>query len=108
MPRMTVKDLSVAANAVSANVVSGQLYEFLSRRTKLVIAAAGSAVGLNMSVSVGGIILMNDQPISDINRFPQIPEDISLVEIAGPGRMIITFRNTTGGALTVEAVIDIS
>jgi len=108
MPRMTGQALSVAANAVSTNQVAGQLFEFLTRRSKMVLAAASSAVGINVTLAVGGILLINDQPISQANRFPVIPDDVAAVEVTGPGRIILTFRNTTGGALTVNWLIDLT
>lgn len=106
MPRMAGQALSVAANSVSTNQVAGQLYEFLSGRTKLVYAAAASAVGLNTSLLLGGRAVINDAPVSQANRFPTLPDDIICREIAA-GRIILTFRNTTAGALTVNWLIDI-
>lgn len=106
MPRMAGQALSVAANSVSTNQVAGQLYEFLSGRTKLVFAAASSAVGLNATLLLGGRAVLNDAPISQANRFPLLPDDIVIREIAS-GRIVLTFRNTTAGALTVNWLIDV-
>jgi hypothetical protein len=107
MPRMTVQALSVAANAVSANVLAGQLYEFLNGPTPLVLAATSSAVGLNCTFLVGGVAFVNDQPISQANRFPILPDDIVTTLRRARGRLVLTFRNTTGGALTVNASVDV-
>lgn len=105
--RMTGAAVSVAANAVSANQVAGQLFEFLSRPTPLLLAAAASAAGLNVTLLVGGQAVINDQPISSANRFPILPDDIVTAVRAGVGRIILTFRNTTGGALTVSWSLDV-
>lgn len=107
MPRMTGQSLSVAANTSSTNQLAGQLYEFLDRPAKVMLAAAASAVGLNVTLLIGGVAVVNDQPVSQANRFPVLPDDIVTAE-RGMGRMILTFRNTTGGALTANWSMDVA
>lgn len=107
MPRMTGQALSVAANTTSTNQLAGQLYEFLDRPAKVMLAAASSAVGVNVTWLIGGRAVINDQPISQANRFPVLPDDVVTAE-KGMGRMILTFRNTTGGALTVNWTVDVA
>ena len=107
MPRMTVQGLSVAANSVSANQLAGQLYEFLDRFMPVLLAATSSAVGINVTFLVGGVAIVNDQPISQANRFPVLPDDIVTALRRARGRMVLTFRNTTAGALTVNASVDV-
>jgi hypothetical protein len=104
---MTIQNVSVAANAVSANQLSGQLYEFLDRPMPVLLAAASSAVGLNCTFIVGGVAVVNDQPISQANRFPILPDDVVTAIRRAQGRMVLTFRNTTAGALTVNASVDV-
>jgi hypothetical protein len=99
--------VSVAANSVSANVLAGQLYEFLGGMTKLTVSACGSASGLRMTLLVNGVALVNDQAINTQNRFPLIPDDIVTSELVGAGRLVLNFRNTTAGALTAFWRVDI-
>lgn len=98
MPTMQ-DSLSVAANAVSLNVLAGQLYEFVDGGTNVTISVTGSATGLRASF-ICGIPLINDQAINLQNRFPLIPDDIMHSGPVPGGRMVLTFRNTTAGALT--------
>lgn len=107
MPRMTTQALSVAANSVSSNVLAGQLYEFLPRPMPVLLAATSSATGINCTFLVGGVAFVNDQPISQANRFPILPDDVVTAIRRARGRMILTFRNTTAGALTVNASVDV-
>lgn len=107
MPRMSGQAVSVAANATSANQVAGLQYEFLSRPTQLIVACASSAVGINATLIVGGVTVIDDQPISQANRFPVLPDDIATVVRRALGRIILRFRNTTGGALTVNWIADV-
>ena len=107
MPRMTGQAVSVAANGVSANQLSGQLFEFLSQPMPVLLSGTSSAVGINCTFLVGGQAVINDQPISQANRFPILPDDIITSIRRGVGRMVLTFRNTTGGALTVNWAVDV-
>ena len=107
MPRMTGQAVSVAANSVSANQLSGQLYEFLDNPMPVLLAATSSAVGLNCTFLVGGVSVMNDQPVSQANRYPVLPDDIVTSIRRARGRLVLTFRNTTAGALTCNWTVDV-
>ncbi len=108
MPTMQ-GSVSVGANAVSANVLAGQLFEFLPQNAQVVLSVTGSAAGLNTTLLAGGVTLINDQAISSANRFPVIPDDILTQEVIPAGaRLLLTFRNTTGGALTAFWRVDVS
>lgn len=107
MPRMTGQATSIAANAVSTNQLAGQLYEFLDRPAKVMLAATSAAAGIFVTLLIGGVAVVNDQPISQANRFPILPDDIVTAE-RGIGRMILTFRNTTGGAIVVNWSLDVA
>lgn len=100
--------LSVAANSVSANVLAGQLYEFLPADAQIVLSVNGAAAGLNTTFLVAGQALVNDQNINTQNRFPIIPDDI-LTQEQGPAgaRLILTIRNTTGGAVVAFWRVDV-
>lgn len=105
MPTMQ-DSLSVAANAVSANVLAGQLYEFVDAGTQVTISVTGSATGLRCTF-ICAIPMVNDQAINLQNRFPLIPDDVLLSGGVLGGRMVLTFRNTTAGALTAFWRVDL-
>jgi hypothetical protein len=106
MPTMQ-DSVSVAANAVSPNQLAGQDFEFIFGRPRRVRAlATGSATGLRATVKVNNVAVVSDQAIGLQNRFPIIPDDI-LQEFTAAGRLSISFRNTTAGALTAFWRVDI-
>ena len=105
MPTMQ-DSVSVAANSVSSNVLSGQLYEFVEQGTPVTISCTGSATGLRTSF-VCGIPLIDDQAINLQNRFPLIPDDIIHSGHVPGGRMVLKARNTTAGALTFFWRVDL-
>lgn len=107
MPTMQ-NSISVAANAVSANVLAGELYEFLPANANVVLSCTGAATGLNVTFLAGGVTLINDQAMGLQNRFPIIPDDIITQEQMPAGaRLLLTFRNTTGAALTAFWRVDV-
>lgn len=100
MPVMTDRQ-SVAANATVQNVLAGKIGEFLANGGSVVLYATASAVGLNVSLIVGGAVIVDDQEVSAQNRMPLVPDDF--VGAAGgmqSDRVIVRLRNTTGGAIT--------
>lgn len=107
MAIMTSRD-SVAANAVSANICAGKSAEFVQEESIVRLYAAASAVGLNATLVVGSEVGVDDQEVSAQNRMPLVPDDLIAEVGAFPGdRIILKWRNTTGGALTGFARIEV-
>lgn len=100
MPVMTDRQ-SVAANATVQNVLAGKQNEFLSEQGLVSLFATASAVGLNMSLIIGGEVIIDDQECNAQNRMPIVPDDFLGQGGGLPGdRVIVRLRNTTGGAIT--------
>jgi hypothetical protein len=99
--------VSVAANSVSANVLAGQLYEFVQTGTNIVLSLTGSATGLRTTF-IANVPLLNDQAIGLQNRFPIIPDDVIFQGRVRQARLVLTARNTTAGALTFFWRVDLS
>ena len=99
---------SVAANTTVENVLAGKLGEFVQQDSRIRIAITASAAGMLASVIIGNQVIMDGQEISDVNRFPQDPEDF-LINTAAlrNDRLIIKLNNTTAGAITARTVVKI-
>jgi len=103
---MMQDSISVAANSVSANVLNGQLYEFQRAGSPVQLLATGSATGLRLSL-VAAVPVVNDQAMGLLNRFPVVPDDrIWQGRVRADCRLVLTFRNTTAGALTAFWRVD--
>lgn len=94
--------LSVAAGAKSANLVSGT-FENLPK-AKVTLASRASATGLYVTLMVGGVPVINDQPVLMFGTTGglDVSAHINASAVAGPGRAELYFRNATGGALTID------
>lgn len=95
--------LSVAANSKSTDQVSGT-YQY-SGKGKYTLAVKGSATGLNVTCAVGGINLVNDLaiPFTGTAGTISLNDNVLVSQLMNGGRVELTFRNTTGGALTVDS-----
>jgi len=108
MPVMT-GSTSVLANVTSPNIFAGNLFEFLSRNRRLAFRLSSAATGIFLTFTIGGVVVAQDVLISDSNRFPILPDDL-LVTVGGRrgARLFATLRNSTGGTLITEWVLDIN
>lgn len=93
----------VLAGTTSLNLLTGDINEFLGRPSVVSLFCTGSAIGLRASLLIGGDVAIDDQAISDANRFPVTPDDFLSCGGGIPGdRLTLRFRNTTVGDLTAE------
>lgn len=106
----TMQDtLSVAANSVSANVISGQFYENIPPGARVDFSALGAATGIRATV-LNGVPVVQDQaiPFNATSQFPKIPDDVMSSFMAPGGKLDIRFRNTTGAAIVVGWRVDLN
>jgi len=92
--------ISVLANSTSTNRLAGKLGEFLERNSALRLGGVAAAVGLFITLIVGGETVIDDQEISGANRFPIDPDDV----VGTPGglagdQLIMRLRNSTGAPI---------
>jgi hypothetical protein len=100
--------LSVAAGSKSADVVTGR-NQYVGKGKLQVIAkaSAAAATGLRMTVNVGGIALVDDQliPYAGTTGSLSSRDNMLIDQMVAGGRVEATFRNDSGGALTVDYMI---
>lgn len=97
--------VSTAANTKSADQITGR-NQYVNKG-KIQLFARGSATGMNCTLNVGGVALIDDQAIPyfgaagslDVNAHGIIDQVVS------GGRVELFLRNTTGGALTTDYLV---
>ena len=103
------KEVSVAANAVVDNLISGSSFEFLRGNAVVSIGLAGAATGLVASIQSGSDIVLEESPILVKTTMPTIPDDMYYNDAGIQGdRLVLRIRNTTGAAIIVRAVVQIT
>jgi len=94
---------SIAADSTSANLLAGDINEFLGRAAVVSLFCTSAATGIRAQLLIGQDVAIDDQPISDANRFPITPDDFLSRGGGLPGdRLTLRFRNTTAAAIIVE------
>lgn len=94
--------VSIAANAVNDNVITGSQFEYLPYNARIDFGLVGSATGLLVDVYTGQDIVAESFAPPTQNRFPLNPDDFTLSDVARGGeRVKVRARNTTAGALTL-------
>lgn len=103
------KEVSIAANATNENILSGSAFEYARQNEIVSIGLAGSATGLVSTIQSGAEVVVEESPILVKTTMPTLPDDFYYNDVATAGdRLKVQVRNTTGGALTVRAVVQIT
>lgn len=97
---------SIAANTKSADQVDGQ-YQFIGKGN-VNFYALPSATGMKCTLKVNGVAIVDDQDLPMFGTSGAMSKIDNLVvsqAVAG-GRVELFFRNTTGGALTADYILE--
>lgn len=91
---------SVAANTKTADQVTGQFQTV--GKGKLTLAALPSAAGMNYTLAIGGVTIINDQPVPwfGTTGSMSLSDNVICSQSVGGGKIELYLRNTTAGALT--------
>lgn len=97
--------VSVAANTKSADQVTGRNQYVGKGRIQLI--AKTSATGMNYTLNVAGVSLIDDQivPYTGTAGTISVNDNVVLDQVVAGGRVELFLRNTTGGALTNDYII---
>lgn len=97
--------VSTAANTKSADQVTGRNQYVGKGRIQLF--ARGSATGMNCTLNVGGVALIDDQALPYFGTAGALStNDHGVIDqVVAGGRVEFFLRNTTGGALTTDYII---
>lgn len=104
-PIYTTQGLSTGAYTKTANLVTGR-NQFVGKG-RLQLYAKGSAIGMNISVSVGGVALMDDLPVPSIGTTGTLSTNDNAIidQVVAGGVAELYLRNTTVGALTTDVLL---
>ncbi len=103
------KEIEVAANDVNDNILSGSSFEFLRGNAVVSIGMVGSATGLVANIQSGADIVLEESPLAVSTTMPTVPDDFYYNDVGvGGDRLVVRVRNTTAGALTVRAIVQVT
>lgn len=103
------REVSIGANAVNENILSGSAFEFLRSNAVVSIGLTQSATGLVANIQSGADIVLEEAPVAIKTTYPIIPDEMFYNDVGvANDRLVIRVRNTTAGALTLRAIVQIT
>ena len=105
-----VRSVSVGAGAVDENILSGSAFEFARANTFVSMGIVQAATGCFVTIQAGGNVVAEEfEPPIEATAFPQTNEDMYFNDFAVTGdRLVVRVRNSSGGAIVVRAVVQIT
>jgi hypothetical protein len=97
--------VSTAAYTKTADLITGRK-QYVGKG-KIVVVARGSAIGMNITVNVGGVAISDDLPIPFFGSTGglDVRSHIVVEQMIAGGRVEMFLRNTTVGALTTDYAV---
>jgi hypothetical protein len=103
------KETSVAAGAVNDNLLSGSAFEYSRGNAIVSLGCVASATGCFITVQSGPDIILEESPPAVATTMPVVPDNFLYNFAANAGdRLVVRFRNPTGGAITARLVANIT
>lgn len=95
------RSIALAANTLNNNILSGSIYEFMSRPTRVIVATASDNADVGVGVNFGSrTMAQQSTTISPLEPAagtgPDLPQQVLVDDIALPGERIVV--SVQGGA----------
>lgn len=101
------KEVSVAANS-TVNLLEGSIYEFLPWNATMRAGVTAAATGIQVTINSGSDTILEESPAEILARFPVIPDEMDIEDVAAAGeRLVFKARNTTGAAIIVRVLVQL-
>jgi len=104
----TATAVSVSANSKSSDQVTGT-YQFLPFDAEIAVYARCSATGMNLLFFANGQAIVNDLAIpwtGTAGAITRQDHEVASFDLPAGSRVECYFRNTTGGALTADLLVE--
>jgi len=103
------RETSVAAGVSNENLLSGSAFEFARQNSLVSIGVVQSATGGFCTIQSGSDIVAEEFPPAIKTTYPIIPDEMYYSDVAQAGdRLVVRYRNPTGGALTVRVICQVT
>lgn len=106
MSKVIQREISLNANEVRDNILSGSAFEFLPGPSIVSIGVTAAATGLQVTIQAGGVSVLEESPPLIKTAFPSTEDDMyyQFGGISGD-RLVVRVRNTTAGAVVVRVLV---
>lgn len=111
MARSSFNQQNLAASTKTANILAGDINEFVEEDSRVTIYASPNAAGVRLSAFADSDVLIDDKELVSIRATSQlvIPDDIvDQFDVAAGSRLSLTLRETAAVATTdVVLAVDV-
>jgi len=105
------KETVVAAGAVNDNLLSGSAFEYMRGNGVVSAAVLATATGCFITIQSGPDVVLEESPpfvLAGAGVFGIVPDHFYYNWAAAAGdRLLIRFRNPTGGSVTAKTIANI-
>lgn len=108
MPNMFA-EVSLASGANNPSIVAGNAYEFARQRAVISVGLTAAATGTFTQVQLGPRTVATEFSPPIIARYAIIPDEMYVTDVVDANdRILLPWRNPTGGAIVVRGVVQLS
>lgn len=110
MATTMLRNDNLSANTKTANILAGDINEFVTQRSMINVYAISSASGVRMNLLADSDVAIDDKEILAIGTSLLVPDNLVASFAVGAGtRLSLTLRETAGVATTdVLSRIDVN
>jgi len=104
-----MREVAVAAGAVNENILAGSAFEFARQNSLVSIGISQSATGGFATINAGADVVAEEFSPFIATAYPIVPDHMYFSDVAAAGdRLVVRYRNPTGGPLTVRVVAQVT
>lgn len=108
MPMIMI-ETAVLTGVTVPNAVAGSAFEFARQRQVVSMGWVQSATGGFFTLQAGSDVIAEEFMGPILTTYPIIPDNMYFTDIMEPGdRLVVRYRNPTGGTLTIRGVVQTS
>jgi hypothetical protein len=106
---VVMKQVSVPLNGTVDNILAGSAFEFARTNALVSMGVSAAATGTFVTFNSGADVVAEEFEPAILTRYPIIPDEMYFSDVAAAGdRLVIRVRNTTGAAIIVRVVAQIT
>jgi hypothetical protein len=104
-----VKQVSVPLNGTVDNILAGSAFEFARQNSLVSMGVSAAATGTFVTFNSGADVVAEEFEPAILTRYPIIPDEMYFSDVAAAGdRLVIRVRNTTGAAIIVRVIAQVT
>jgi hypothetical protein len=106
---VVMKQVSVPLNGTVDNILAGSAFEFARSNALVSMGVSAAATGTFVTFNSGADVVAEEFEPPILTRYPLIPDEMYFSDVAAAGdRLVIKVRNTTGAAIIVRVVAQVT